>query len=95
MFSAFNQAINSPLPQEIALHLFCSSCLPARWALVHPIHAINTFATSCCLELCLDFFFGSFLLELLDALLGAFPFIQGFLFFLPHPLLIAHENGVP
>jgi hypothetical protein len=92
---ALDQAIDTPLPKKISLHLLGRTSLATRWSLVHPVHTINSFSAACCLELGLDLLLCPLLLELLDPLLGALTLIECFLFFLPHPPLIAHEHGMP
>jgi hypothetical protein len=92
---ALDQAIDSSLPQKISFHLLCCSRLSARRSLVHPVYTIDSLSAACCLKLGLDFLLCTLLLQLFDPLFGALAFIESFLFFLPHPPLIAHEHGMP
>ena len=68
---ALDQIVDTSLSQEVCLRLLCRAGLAIAGPLVHPVHAIDTLATTGSLELPLKLFLGTLLLNLIDALLGA------------------------
>lgn len=90
-----NQPIDPSLSKQIALQLFSRAIRPRTWALVHPIHAIYSFARARGLELGLDLLLGSFFLEFFDAKFGLFALFERALLGLPYFLLVGEEDGMP
>lgn len=91
---ALDEVVDAPLSQQIRLCLFGGAGLAIGGALVHPVDAVYPLLASRRLQLPLEIFLGAFLLDLVDALLGAFALGEGFLFFIVDGLLVSAQAGM-
>lgn len=91
---ALDEIVDPPLAQQIGLCLFGCTSLAIRRALVHPVDAIYPLLASRRLQLPLEVFFGALLLDLIDALLGAFALGECLLFFVVDGLLVSPQTGM-
>lgn len=94
MVGALYEVVNPPLAQQIGLCLLGCASLAIGRALVHPVDAINPLGASRSLQLSLDLLLCALLLDLIDALLGAFALGESLLFFFVDGLLVPSQTGM-
>lgn len=94
VIGALDEVVNPPLAQQIGLCLLRCTSLAIGRALVHPVDAIYPLGASRSLQLSLDLLLCALLLDLIDALLGAFALGESLLFFFVDGLLVPPQTGM-
>lgn len=89
MFCAFDEVVDSSLPEEIGFCFFARTNLAICRALVHPIDSIYSLLATCFFELPLQLLLGALFFDFIDALLGALTLREGLLLLIPDGLLIS------